>query len=139
MFFDDLGIDAVSGSEIMNLLGITPYQLDDPIIFNRISEVVKYLKEIPDKSFFVNRITAGKPGVNKLDHVWSYIEVLNKREDIQNGLLQAEKEVRGYSEKEILGQLSEIERSLAADSVKRKDSLNEELIMIRDHQLAYEK
>lgn len=93
--FDELGVDAMTGSEIMGLLGLQGYQLADPITFGKISEVVNYLKNIPDRSFFVNRITAGKP-VDKLNHVWSYIQVLGKKDHLVQELKKVEEEQSIY-------------------------------------------
>jgi hypothetical protein len=87
----------------------------------------------------VSRITTGKVVPSRLDHVWSYIQVLNKREDAQNKLMDIEKNLRSYSEKELSGQLTHIEKSLAQDTIRSKDSVNEELGRIKEEVFIYEK
>ena len=139
MNFDNLDIDAVKGAEIMNLLGISPYMLNDPQTFGKVKEVMSYMKNLPDTAFFVSRITTGKVVPSRLDHVWSYIQVLNKKEDAQNKLMDIEKNLRSYSEKELSGQLTDIEKSLAQDTIKSKDSVNEELGRIKEEVFIYEK
>lgn len=136
--FDDLDIDAMTGAEIMGLLGLIPYQLDDPIVMNRMTDVVRYLKNVPDKSFFVNRISIGKNIQDKLSHVWSYIQVLQQKEAVQGKLAGIETKLRGFGEKELAGQLSDIERSLSLDTVLEKDSAVQELSHMQEQVLAYE-
>lgn len=75
--FNDWGIDALTGTEIMRLTGITPTDFVDPVRYQRFRDVIQHLKGIPDKEFYITKITLGK-NVDKLDHLWSYVE-LEKR------------------------------------------------------------
>ena len=72
--FSDLGIDAITGTEIMRLTGITPVDFTDPARYQRFKEVCAHLKNIEDKQFYISRITTGK-NVDKLDHLWGYVEL----------------------------------------------------------------
>ncbi len=137
--FDDLGIDAISGTEIMGLLGLSAYQLNDPITMNRVMDVVNYLKNIPDKSFFVNRITVGKKIEDKLAHVWTYIELQKKRESLEGQRKIADIELQTYSEKMNSGALTDMERSLAMDVSRIKTHIDSELSKIKEEEFAYEK
>lgn len=75
--FSDLGIDPIKGAEIMQLLNVSPFDLQEPAKFQRVRDIVDFLKKYEDYSFLINKITLGK-NVDKVDHVWGYIE-LNKQ------------------------------------------------------------
>lgn len=136
--FDDLNIDAISGAEIMSLLGLSSYQLNDPITMNRMTDVVKYLKNVSDKTFFINNITIGKNIEDKLSHVWTYIEVLKKKTDIETNLSDIEKQLNGYDEKTMLGQISESEKPIILDLSQKKDKILTELSQTRNEVFKYE-
>lgn len=135
---EDLNIDAINGAEIMSLLGLSSYQLDDPITMNRMTDVIKYLKDVPDKSFFVNHIMIGKNIQDKLSHVWTYIEVLKKREETESNLSNVEKQLRGYSDRAIMNQLSEAEKPIIFELSKQKDSILTELSRNKEEVFKYE-
>lgn len=137
--FNDLNIDSMAGAEIMSLLGISPIELQNPVTFQRIADIVSYLKNVNDKSFFVNKITVGKPVANKLDHVWSYIELLKNKDIAQSKLSDAENVVKQYVEKGLAGQMNDVDNQLAQTAIKMRDSLISEVKNIRDQQFDYEK
>lgn len=136
--FSDLNIGAIGGTELMGLLGLSSFHLNDPILFNRVSDVVNHLKNEPDAAFFINRITAGK-SVDRLTHVWSYIKTLEKKSSIQNQLTEAERKLQSFSDKESVGTLSEIEKSLASDFINKKNNLSEELLRTDAEKSLYER
>ena len=68
-------IDPVEGPEIMNLLSIPTHSLEDPRSFNRIREVVEYFQGKPDRIQSILKIISARPGDDKLDVVWTYIQL----------------------------------------------------------------
>ena len=79
--FNELGIDAITGVEIMDWLGISAIDLGDPARFGRFHDIIDYFKQFPvdTQRYIIRKVTNGK-NVDKLNHVWEYSELLkNKR------------------------------------------------------------
>ena len=97
--FNDMGIDAITGTEVMALAGVSQYEAKNPIVFEKLKDVISYMKTVPpdQRSFFMNRVVAGK-NVDKLDHLWGYVE-LNKRRDSKMKELEMLKEELSFYEK----------------------------------------
>jgi len=97
--FNDLGVDALTGTEIMGLADVTTTDLADPIRFQRFKDVLDYVKTIPHehRSYFIRKAVTGK-NVDKLDHLWGYVE-LNKRKDLKAKELKKLDEEIGFYER----------------------------------------
>lgn len=80
--FEDLGTDAIVGTKLMNLLGISSDDFIDGARFNQFKDLISYFKQNPDMTYIVNKLTIGKP-VDKLNHIWGYVE-LNKQKEEQD-------------------------------------------------------
>lgn len=87
--FNDLGVDAVIGTELMNLLGLNQYDIMDTPRFIRFQEVIQYFKNQPERSFVINKLTIGKM-VDKLDHVWGYIELQRQKAQYEIETMKAQ-------------------------------------------------
>ena len=98
--FNELGIDAISGTEIMNELGMPVDDLQDNYKFNRLREVMGYLNTIPEEARLgiIRKITVGKPIDDKLNHVWSYIKLRIQAEQQAASLDNTRKELSYYEE-----------------------------------------
>lgn len=81
--FEDLGIDAITGIQLMKSLNIYPDDFIDGARFMRFKDVIDYFKNIPDRDYILNKITIGK-NVDKLDHVWGYTQLSKQKDDIKN-------------------------------------------------------
>jgi len=97
--FNDMGVDAFTGSEIMRMAGVSTSDIQSPPIFQKLIDITSYIKTIPPehRSFFMNKVTAGK-NVDKLDHLWGYVE-LNKRRDSKMKELDSLKTEIGFYER----------------------------------------
>lgn len=76
--FDDAGVDAIKGSEIMGLLDLTPEDFGIPKRFSQFRDVVDFMKGFSDYRYVLNKITRGKQ-VDKLDHAWSYTALAKEK------------------------------------------------------------
>lgn len=94
---NDMGVNALLGAEVMTKIGIHPTHLKDGYTFNKVKDIMEYMNTVPpqDRSYFLNRITAGK-NVDKLDHVWGYVELNKKRNEAQKGLNKLNEEIEFY-------------------------------------------
>lgn len=130
--FNGLGIDAVTGVELMDWLGLTPVDLGNPSRFSRLQQVIDYLKQFPEDTqrYLVTRATKGKM-VDKLNHMWEYTQILKNKEYVQK-LIDATKK-----EKEALGENAD---PFMLDGVDKKVAqFTEELGRINSELDIYEK
>lgn len=81
--FNDLGVDAVNGVKLMNMLGLSSSDFHEPARFMRFKDIIDYFKDVPDPAFVLGRITTGKL-VDKLDHVWGYCELARQKSAIKS-------------------------------------------------------
>lgn len=90
--FEQLGLDAMTGVHIMNLLHLTMSDLADPMRFSRLESIVEFLKQYPEdhQRFLVSKVSTGKP-VDRLLHVWEYTQLLRKRGDARDRLNSIQK------------------------------------------------
>ncbi len=93
--FNDIGADSIVATDIMGQLGMNDFDLQDPVRFNRFKEVYDYLKN-KDYRFTIGKTTKGKQ-VDKLDHLWGYVE-LHKQKDILNSKAKKLDEEIGFYE-----------------------------------------
>ena len=93
--FKDLGVDAITGTELMELLSLTPDDFMSPQRFEKFKNVIKYIQNVPDKEYFLKKITMKGLGDDKLQKVWEYCELAKKKEEIEKmkSDLDAEKNV----------------------------------------------
>ena len=70
-----VGLNPIEGSEIMELLSVPTYDLEDPHRFLRIKEVVEYFQDKPDRRHQILKIIFNRPGDDKLDVVWTWVQL----------------------------------------------------------------
>lgn len=92
--FNDMGGSAIVATDIMTRLDVKDYDLNDPVRFKRFQDVLSYLKD-KDFRFLINKITTAK-NVDKLDHVWGYVELSKQKEDKERELAKLGEEISFY-------------------------------------------
>lgn len=90
----DLGISATTGVRILDLLDISPDELAIPQYFSKVQDIVTFLKKFPEDTqrFLINKATRGK-SVNKLQHFHEYIQLLQKKAELEKILEQITEEM----------------------------------------------
>lgn len=85
--FNDLGVDAVTGTELMEWLGISPADFVEPLRFSRFHEVIDYFKDMsPDtRRYMIRRATHNK-NVDKLQYVWEYTQLLKQKRSMEESM-----------------------------------------------------
>ena len=85
--FNDLGVDAIVGGDLMYKVGITEWDLREPQKFEKMKEIISFLKEVPpeERGIIFNKVLMGK-NVDKLDHVWGYVSVAKKYNESKKNL-----------------------------------------------------
>lgn len=78
--FNDLGVDAIIGSDLMYRVGLTEQDLVLPGNFEKMRDIVSFLKELPpeQRSHMMSKVLTGKT-TGKLDSLWGYVELTKKQ------------------------------------------------------------
>lgn len=95
--FNDLGVDAIIGSDIMYSLSISEQEIKNPATFEKLRDVIGYLKDIPvqERSYFMNEVIANKSS-GKLEHLFNYIQVYKEYDAHKKQLDQLKRELDFY-------------------------------------------
>ena len=84
------GSTALFATEVMSLLGLNPYDLEDPSRFEKFKSVISYLKTQENYRYIIKKIALNK-NVDPLDTVYDFVK-LNEDMDL------VEKEYKEVSE-----------------------------------------
>lgn len=130
--FQDLGVDAITGSELMGLLQISTDDFHSPQRFSKFKEVIDYFKQFsPDSQrFLVNKATQGKL-VDRLDHIYEYTRLLESRSQLEQTLGAMEKE------RDVIDQSGDI--VLQTNLAERQMELRQKLGRVSEEIGIYEK
>lgn len=95
--FQDLGVDAIVGADLMYKVGITQSDLMIPQNFEKMRDIIQYLKQIPpeQRGVVTSRVLVGK-NVDKLDHMWQYVKLAEKKAEKQKELELLNEEISYY-------------------------------------------
>ena len=95
--FSDLGVDAIVGGDLMYKVGITEWDLRDPSKFEKMKDIISYLKEIPpeERGVVFNRVLMGK-NVDKLDHMFGYVSISRKFNEAKKNMDLLREELSYY-------------------------------------------
>lgn len=95
--FNDLGVDAIVGGDLMYKVGITETDLRQPGNFEKMKDIISFMKELPpeERSHTFNKILLGK-NVDKLDHMWGYVLIAKKFNEAKKGLDLLREELSYY-------------------------------------------
>lgn len=74
----NFGATIEESSQIMELLGVAPYELDNPRRFSMLQDVAKYFSGRPDLRSRILKITSKHYG-DKLEGVWTFVELENEK------------------------------------------------------------
>ena len=80
--FNDLGVDAVRGTEIMSLLDLGIDDISIPTNFSKFKEILSFVKTFDNYRYVIQKITRGK-NVDKLSHCFDYVNLMKQRDDMK--------------------------------------------------------
>lgn len=127
--FEDLGIDAVTGVRLMDVLNVSPHELALPQRFSRLSTIIDYLKLFSEDTqrFLINKATRGKP-IDKLDHMFEYVDLLKQKTHYDQVLEDAKAKVSAL---EMSGDSSELSQAQVDKEVAEQSlrAICEEIIL----------
>lgn len=130
--FNDLNIDAITGVRLLELLDLSADELALPQRFNQFKDVISYLKQFPEDTqrFIVNKSTRSK-AVDKLSHIFEYINILKEKEYTE-GLFENTKKEKSVLETST----DEFEKQEVEDRYKE---LETKINTLKDELFLYEK
>jgi hypothetical protein len=90
--------------------------------------------EVDDPSYVINKLTAGKPGIDKIDHIWSYFGIKSQLTEVDEKLKNLDKSITEVDGKFKDGSATDMDKAYLATLAKsrmdletRKESINSEL------------
>jgi hypothetical protein len=119
--FNELGVDAVSGVNLMEWLGISPIDLSDTARFLKFKDVIDYFKQFPpDTQRYLIKRAVNNKNVDKLNHVFEYSELLKNKRAVEEALekLKVEGSALGPDSDRVL-RMAHAQKEIGA-----KDALN---------------
>lgn len=120
------GSSAVFATEMMNILGLNQYDLEDPVRYERFKEVIAKLKDNPQYSYIAKKVTLGK-SVDKLDHLWGYLAVNDRADLIEKEIEALDKEISTLTDLSEVSKMDEYGSARHAELSKKKAALEESL------------
>lgn len=130
--FNDLGVDAVVGTKLMDILGLTSSDFVDPARFMRFKDIIGYFKDVPDSGYILNKITTGKL-VDKLDHVWGYTDLARQKQSLKQEATALNKQ------SETISRFDEENPFAMGELIKKSNELADRSREIDEQMYAYEK
>jgi len=80
MDFSSLSTSTEEGAEIMTLLGLAHYDLDNPRKFSMAKDITSYFNGKPDARSQILKILSKGMGQDKLDIIWTFVELQKEKE-----------------------------------------------------------
>lgn len=84
--FSELNIPITVVSEVMNYLGVSSTELNDPRKFEKFKYIAEFVKDIPNKDRFFSRLSkAGQINVDKMNFFYEYCNTRSNYENAMKG------------------------------------------------------
>lgn len=81
--FSELNIPITVVSEVMNYLGVSSTELNDPKKFAKFKYIAEFVKDIPNKDRFFTRLSkAGQINVDKMTFFYEYCNARSNYENV---------------------------------------------------------
>ena len=117
---NQLGINAITGVRILELLDISTDELQFPQRFAKVRDIIDFLKPLSEDTqrFFINKATRGKQ-IDKLQHFHEYIHLLKNKSSLtkqldkvsnEKGLVEASGDI--VKLQEILGREFDLQKEV---------------------------
>lgn len=121
---DQLGINAVLGVKLYDLFGLTPDDLHAPGRFNKLQDVISFLKQYPeDTQRFMVKKVVGTKNVDKLQYFHEYCDLMGKFSATENERKLLEQSKPNIPIKEYANLIAELKEKTS--SLKEEMSLYE--------------
>lgn len=96
--FNDLNVKGTLATEVMNILGMYPEELNDPLVFNRFQDIIEHLSQY--SSAERNKIirNVGKGEQDKMMALWQYCELNNEISELEDEVDEIDSNISAMEE-----------------------------------------
>jgi hypothetical protein len=92
------GIDIKFFADVYEWIGANQLDLEDPVRFAKIKDIIAYIKDKPDPKHIIIKAINSK-NTDKVQHLWEYVQVRQKAEQLMSEYEKMEEMEGGISEK----------------------------------------
>ncbi len=128
---NDLGVDAITGVKVLNLLDISTDELQIPQRFSKLQDIIKFLSQYSEDTqrFLINKATRGKQ-LDKQQHFHEYMQLLQKKavvNDVLDHVLDEKDIIEATGDATKLQELAnrEVELRMQSDNLAEEINLYE--------------
>lgn len=108
--FSELNIPITVVSEVMNYLGVSSTELNDPKKFAKFKYIADFVKDIPNKDRFFTRLSkAGQINVDKMNFFYEYCQARESYERAMQGKQFLEEQYLKSGDEELKFELDNLE------------------------------
>jgi hypothetical protein len=126
--------NAQKAHAILFELGLTSDDFASPVKSTRILQTIQHLMDVEDPSYIINKLTTGKPGLDKIDHLWSYFGIKSQLGEVEGQIKNMDKSIKEVESKFRDGSATEADKAYLASLAKgradldsRRETINSEL------------
>lgn len=117
--------DPAVATEIVELVGVDIDDFSSTIKTKRIKDIVDFFAGYDDRRFMINKLLAGKGGIDKVDHLWQYIKVRDELESSKRKLSEMSTYLKDSKDEQSTREL----KILSSDIQHKIKQLNEEVAL----------
>lgn len=131
------GIDIKFFADVYEWIGANQMDLEDPVRFAKIKDIIAYIKDKPDPKHLIIRAINSK-NTDKIQHLWEYVQIRQKAEQLMEEHEKLEEMEGGVSEKFAYTQSEEDAFELSRVR-EMKDNIYKDLEYAQEEIRIYEK
>lgn len=111
--FSELNIPITTVAEVMNYLGVSSTELNDPKKFDKFKYIAEFIKDIPNKDRFFSRLSkAGQINVDKMNFFYEYCNARSTYENAIKGKQFLEEQYLKTGDEQIKFELDAMETEI---------------------------
>jgi len=95
--YNDISADSIAITDIMMALGLSADELQFGDRFMKFKDVIEYLKDQPNYSYIIRKLTTGKQ-VDALQHLWEWTQLSKARERYEKELSDKKSALDNFGE-----------------------------------------
>ena len=128
--------DPIESSEIMELLGASFIDVDDPKRYQKLKDIMDYFKDITDSRYQILRIISKRPSFQEpqmdlLETVWIWVQLTNERIQKLKGLnkeIFTEDVVKEIESEYLTGDKIKLIKHQIDDRIKEQERIEKEKV-----------
>ena len=97
--FEDLEVnDMEVGVELYKALNLSRAEFADGTQTAKLKDIAEFLNNHPDPVFIIRSVIRSNknPNIKNIDHLWTYVQLNNKKRDLENRINKLNNELKYY-------------------------------------------